>query len=222
MKLAKAQLEDDANKVVVFQFNPDSISFAKSAKWQNKLTQAASDGPVRHFEGTNPISLTLPLLFDDAEEGGSRVANAVQQFSAWMNPTAKSVDSRTPAPAELVFSWGQFKIGASGEFFCHLEKADVNYTMFRPNGVPVRAKVTLTLKSTKTETARQNPTSGGMRAQRRHILQRGDSLGVIASREYGNAGYWRQVADFNGIKDPFSLPIGRQIILPAADELAGA
>ncbi len=43
---------------------------------------------------------------------------------------------------------------------------------------------------------------------------------MISSREYGNAGYWRQIADFNGIKDPFSLPVGRQIILPAADELA--
>ena len=42
MKLAKAQLEDDSNKTVIFQFNPDTISFSKSAKWQNKLTQASS------------------------------------------------------------------------------------------------------------------------------------------------------------------------------------
>jgi nucleoid-associated protein YgaU len=220
MKLAKAQLEDEAGKSIIFQFNPDSISFSKSAEWRTITTQAAAKGPVRQYAGAAPISLTLPLLFDDAEEAGTRVSDAVNLLSSWMNPSEKSLDKGTPAPAELIFSWGQFKIGDSGKFQCHLEKADVNYTMFRPNGVPVRAKVTVTLKSAKKDPARQNPTSGGIRPQRRHVLQRGDRLGVIAAREYGDAGYWRQIADFNGISDPFTLPIGRQILLPAVEELS--
>ncbi len=221
MKLAKARLENREKKsqYVEFQFNPDTIAFTKSAKWREQRTQAGENGPVQQFEGTDAITLSLDLLLDDAEEGTSRVPDAVNLLASWTNPTEASKKDKAPEAPELVFSWGQFKIGQTGDFSCHLMSVNVNFTMFRPNGVPVRAKVKVELKSTKKIAWRQNPTSGGLRPQRRHVLQRGDRLGVIANREYGDAGYWRQIADFNGLQDPFNLPIGRQILLPALDEM---
>ncbi len=220
MKLAKALLEDDDGHYVEFQFNPDTISFTKSAQWRKKRTQAGEDGPVQQFEGTDPIELALDLLIDDTEKAGTEVTDAVNLLASWTNPTEKSLKKKAPAAPELVFSWGQFKIGQAGDFSCHLKSVGVNYTMFRPNGVPVRAKVKVELTSTKKIAWRQNPTSGGIRPQRRHVLQRGDRLGVIASREYGDAGYWRQIADFNGLDDPFNLPIGHHILLPAVEDLS--
>jgi len=218
MKLAKARLKDNEGHHVEFQFNPDNISFTKSAKWREQRTQAGEDGPVKQFEGTDPINLTLDLLIDDAETGKSRVPDDVNLLASWTNPTANSISTGEPEAPELEFEWGKFEIG-TGKFACHLISVAVDFTMFRPDGVPVRAKVKVELASAKKIAWRQNPTSGGIRPQRRHVLQRGDRLGVIASREYGDAGYWRQIADFNGLQDPFNLPIGRQLLLPAMDEL---
>jgi len=219
MHLAKAELRDTESHKVVFQFNPDSISFSKSAAWKEKRTQTGKDGPNQQYEGADPINLSFDVLLDATGPGGGDVSAAVNLMASWTNPTEKSLSTPRPEAPELVFSWGQFKIGQAGDFSCHLKSITVSYTMFRPNGVPIRAKVKVQLVSKRTINWRQNPTSGGTRPHRRHVLQRGDQLGVIASREYGDPGYWRQLADANGIDDPFRLPIGRQIILPAAEEL---
>ena len=51
-------------------------------------------------------------------------------------------------------------------------------------------------------------------------MREGDSLAVIAYREYGNPALWRPLADVNGIDDPMRVRPGRTIFLPTADELA--
>lgn len=220
MLLAKAQLEaDDPKGKVVFQFNPESISLSKSANFKERPTQTANDAPEQQFEGTEGTSLSFDVLLDATGPGGQDVSTAVNLMASWTNPTEKSRSSQKPEPPGLVFSWGQFKVLQAGDFKCHLSSISANYTMFSPSGVPLRAKVKLQLKAKGSTPQRQNPTSGGIRPHRRHVLQRGDSLGVIAAREYGDAGYWRQIAEANGIDDPFRLPAGRQLILPAAEEL---
>lgn len=218
MSLQKAQISDGSSPVV-FQFNPQTISFKTSAKWKENRTSSSEDGPVRQFEGTDPITLKLDLILDAVEAGSSSVAKLANRMASWTNPTPDSAGTNTPTPPELEFSWGDFAIGTSKTFACHMKSVSVTYTMFRPSGEPVRAKVSVELVSKSTVQFGQNPTSGGLRPHRIHLIQRGDQLATIAAREYGSATYWRAVAEYNHIDDPMSLPIGRRILLPALAEL---
>jgi len=70
------------------------------------------------------------------------------------------------------------------------------------------------------KTAGTNPTSGGLHARRSRRLERGDDLAVMATREYGSSAVWRQLAQFNGIDNPFRLPVGREIVLPDRSEFS--
>ena len=50
-------------------------------------------------------------------------------------------------------------------------------------------------------------------------MSSGDTLAVLAWREYGDPAAWRVIAEANGIDDPMRLAHGRELLLPALDEI---
>ena len=46
-----------------------------------------------------------------------------------------------------------------------------------------------------------------------YVAQKGDTLGSIASREYGNAGSWKEVAISNQMDSPDNLKVGDRLVL---------
>jgi nucleoid-associated protein YgaU len=42
----------------------------------------------------------------------------------------------------------------------------------------------------------------------------GDSLALLAWREYGDATAWRAIAEANGIDDPMALVPGTELVVP--------
>ncbi len=47
-----------------------------------------------------------------------------------------------------------------------------------------------------------------------YIVKDGDTLGKIAEKYYGNAGFWEMLADYNHLEDPNALAIGQIITVP--------
>lgn len=201
---------------VQFQFNPETISFTKSANWQETETQSAESAPVRQFGGAGAIELSLKMLLDDTMEGGSSVPDRVNQMARWTNPKEETRETK-PEPAVLVFNWGRFSIGVSRQFECHLKSVAVEYTMFSADGVPLRANCTVQLIGTGSVRWGQNPTSGAPEPMRSTRVQMGDSLPLLAHRHYGSTAHWRRIAAANGIDNPFRLWPGTELILPSAE-----
>jgi nucleoid-associated protein YgaU len=52
-----------------------------------------------------------------------------------------------------------------------------------------------------------------------HRVVTGDTLALLAWREYGDPAAWRDIARANGIDDPMRLAPGTELLLPAAEEL---
>lgn len=205
------------SRKVDFQFNPESIRFTKSASWVEHPTQSGENGPVRQFEGARPIDLSMSVLLDDTDEGGSSVSKRVNQLASWTNPDPNA-KRHQPEPAELGFEWGEFRLGDSTRFVCHLQSVAVEYSLFSSSGAPLRATAAVQLVGTRNIKRGQNPTSGGQDALRSAILVRGDDLAVVAHREYGSTRRWREIAERNRIDNPFRLPTGREIVLPEPAE----
>jgi hypothetical protein len=55
-----------------------------------------------------------------------------------------------------------------------------------------------------------------------YVLQTGDTLAEISAVFYGSTRYWRKILQANPSLDPNSLPVGRQIMIPALNEPASA
>ncbi|MEM7338668.1 MAG: LysM peptidoglycan-binding domain-containing protein [Actinomycetota bacterium] len=211
--LQKAKIVGADGKTVEFQFNPETISFTQAAEFKEQSNIA---GSKRQFVGTKPVELTLKMLLDEVTASGASVADRIADLLAWTTP-ADGEDP--PHPHELKFSWGQLKVAGSSTFKCHCKSVAVEYTLFTPGGVPVRATATVVLAGIPPKKKGQNPTSGGVRPVRSHIVAQGDNLAAVAFAQYGQASAWRSLAELNNIDNPFRPPVGREIILPIGNEL---
>ncbi len=199
-----------------FQFNPKELSLAKSAKWERKTSRGARKaGPVE-FKGAEPSKLTLEMFFDATDRQDGRVVRAVEQLFACCVPTAQSHGKQQGVPPWVIFHWG----GLTG-FLAYVSQVQAKYTLFTAGGLPIRATCQVTLEEISGELPGQNPTSGALAARRVHRVVAGDTLALLAWREYGDPAAWRAIAEANGIDDPMRLRPGADLLLPGPEELSG-
>jgi nucleoid-associated protein YgaU len=221
---AKAFIREVRNPLAMvnFHFNPTSISFSKSAEYKRQPSQGAAGDPNVQFLGTAATALRMQILLDAVEkQPAGSVQSEVEQLLKWTHAETM-LGNPAPSPPELLFTWGALTIDGRHTFTGHLNQVDVTYEMFSRDGRPIRAQVNLTLESVPQVLPRTNPTSGGERARRSHVLRRGEALHSVAFQTYGDAARWRDIARVNGIDNPFRVTPGRELLLPDATDLAGS
>jgi nucleoid-associated protein YgaU len=219
---AKAFLQEVKNPLnrVTFHFNPTTLTFSKAADFKREPSQGAAGDPPVQFRGTQATQLKLQVLLDAVEkQPGGTVLPEVERLMKWTS-AEDDPGTHAPSPAELQFTWGALTINGAHTFTGHLESVDVTYELFARDGRPIRAVVNLTLQSTPQPAARTNPTSGGERTRRSHLVRRGEGLAAVAYAAYGDASRWRDIAVANDIDNPFRLTPGRELLLPDPTELA--
>ncbi|HEY7461212.1 MAG TPA: hypothetical protein VIC59_04995, partial [Gemmatimonadota bacterium] len=100
-------------------------------------------------------------------------------------------------------------------FRCVLESVRQKFTLFSPEGVPLRATLTVSFREYKTlnDQLEQLHLSSPDRTHV-HVLQEGDSLASVAHRYYEKPGQWRHIASWNAIDDPRRLDPGAFLEVP--------
>ncbi|MFG2115324.1 LysM peptidoglycan-binding domain-containing protein [Streptomyces sp. NPDC048718] len=199
---------------IEFQFNPKELSLTKAAAWKRTPAKGAKSAGPPEYQGPQPSKLTVEMFFDAGDTQDNRVVTAVEQLFACCVPTSETRQQQRSSPPWVVFHWG----GLTG-FPGYVSQVQAKYTLFTTSGVPIRAVCQVTMEEISGETPGQNPTSGALTARRTHRVAAGDSLPSLAQREYGDPAAWRVIAEANGIDDPLRLAPGRQLLLPAPDEL---
>ena len=211
-------IPDDGSTPLVVRFNPKELSISKSATWNRPTNKGAKHATKPEFGGVQPQSVQMELFFDDWEGDGDLVAD-IQKLIEWLKPTNNSINqTQKPQPRTLQFNWGA---GPLAGFKGYLKSVSAKYTMFKPDGTPVRATAQIAMEEIPDEPAAQNPTSGAIVGRRTHVVAAGDSLHSVAFREYDDPSLWRGLAVLNGIDDPLRMKPGTRLMLPTADEAAG-
>jgi len=119
------------------------------------------------------------------------------------------LDSDLHAPPIVRFVWDtQVFVGV-------LESLNVTYVLFTAQGVPLRAKLSVSLKEYRPAAVqvKDNPTLSPD-FDKTYVVRRGDTLSSIAAAVYREPAHWREIARANGIKDPRTLAPGRTLTLP--------
>jgi len=119
------------------------------------------------------------------------------------------VESDTHSPPICQFIWG------SVVFRGVMEKVSQRFTMFLDSGIPVRAVLTVQMRSFQTvsEQLQEIPRQSSDRTKQR-VLKQGEQLWMLAAREYEDPGRWREIAIANGIDNPRLVQTGSKVIVP--------
>src|SRR5262249_29477998 len=156
---------------------------------ENNFAQLSAQGrsaPVIQFMHGNQQTLDMELFLDtyEAHKEGSRSLNAagddvrtlVNQATGLMD-----IDPTTHAPPVLIFTW------SSLPFTCVLTRASQRFIMFKSDGTPVRARLTVTFSqySNADLEAKQVKRETADYTKMRVVLQ-GETLATIANETYSN------------------------------------
>ena len=217
-RLTKAELiveiHDSVKKAKQFalemHFNPSSIKVSRSISTSHTSNINGGTTKVRPA-AIKPLTLTLPSLRFDTYENRKSVRTEVIERLEDAMVAAHDKERRF---ALVRLNWGMFcQADRNHEYTFILRGLDVNYTMFLPDGTPVRAEVSLQLEQYLVPGASTNNASRGSDAQTR-VTKLGDSVQAIATEVYGDPRRWREICDANKIDDPMNLTPGRPLLIP--------
>src|SRR5205823_3659782 len=151
-------------------------SIVKSNQW--RFPHVVGKGlPPAQFVGGDARKLSLDLLFDASDSPRRDVRDATNQLFHMMevNEHFGTPNKNNARPPTVEFGWGGVIT-----FKAVCESLTVQFTLFKPNGVPIRAQAKLSLTQIEKVVSGQNPTTRGLAGVGSHVVRDGDSLQSVA------------------------------------------
>jgi len=204
---AKIVNANNSSKSVTCHFNPDTFTLDRTIQWNVETTQG-DDLPRVTFAGGQASDLSMTLLFDTTDTGNDvRSSYSVLLELAQVDASAKNAKTGQGEPPLCRFEWGRFLT-----FTAVITKLSQKFSMFKADGTPVRAEVTVTFKQVEEATRPQNPTTR-TESRKIWIVHEGQTLDWIAYKEYGDPAQWRHIAETNHLANPLDLQPGQVLKL---------
>jgi hypothetical protein len=204
-------------------FNPTEYTLNKGAQIA-EIAIPGLDSPILQFVRGQTETLSLDLFFDSTDSGMDDSAESVTTLTDQFYQLVK-IDGQTHAPPICFFSWGATfpgqrnyaSTGSQGRygFKCLVESVRQRFTLFSPQGVPLRATLTVSLKEYKTlseQIAELNMLSADHTHS--HVVQIGETLAQISSSVYNDPTQWRAIATANSLTNPLDLTPGATLQIP--------
>jgi hypothetical protein len=216
----KSNFSSEVGRFTVY-INPESYSHGYKICWNDVQAQGSPGGSPNFnkipsdtlkfelvFDGTGVIPTKLPGVLPFTGDG---VAAQVDAFKKLVF----SYNGNIHSPNFLKLSWGTLL------FKCRLQSLDISYTLFKPDGTPLRARADATFVgyNDEVELALQAKKSS---PDLTHVVtvKAGETLPLLCYRIYGSSDLYSQVARVNGLVDFRALSVGSQLVFPPLAESA--
>lgn len=225
--LSKAKLKvfkhDGSFDQLVVQYNPSTLTFDKPVRVAD-IAIPGLDSPLKQFVRGETETASIELFFDTTESGTGARATSVTTLTDAFYGLVK-IDPQTHAAPVCAFIWGEKFPGdrlperygnqRRTEFSCIVTSVKQDFTLFSPEGTPLRAVLTLKLDEyvpLQRQIEQLNLQSADH--TRSHVLRNGESLALVAWQYLRDARDWRHLAEANGLDDPRRLVPGRTLTVP--------
>lgn len=198
--------KQEKNKAYTVMLNPNKFSHTYKISYSQTKTlgQMASD---TKFSGIEPESISFDILLDHT--GVIPDSSDVQTQIKKLNNVVYTYNGSRHEPNHVRLLWGSLL------FYGRLKSMSAEYTLFSPEGKPLRAEVKLAFTgfmSTQEEARRANRSSPDM--THTVVFKAGDSLPLLCHRIYNDAGYYTMVAHANDITNFRNIAPGTRIVFP--------
>ncbi len=194
--------------------NPDS--YREDIRIQYNESQAlGTSGASLKYRGTKPQKMQFDFLFDGT---GTLPVSSIGTLAAKVIPVSAQIEwfkrvtldykGNIHSPRYLRIAWGRLN------FKGKLIDLSVQYTLFKPNGVPLRAKATATFQESIEATHRvlkERASSPDLTHVR--TVKAGDTLPLLSHEVYGDPSYYLKIARDNKLTNIRKLVPGEKLLI---------
>jgi len=221
-KISSLDNKDDRSSVkatFTAMFNPNT--YGREVKViTNPQKKPGGESDLRVFNGLGPQSYNFEFLIDGTRAssptlpGGAGLAipgaekifepiKVKKQVDEFMK-VCYEIDGQKHRSNYLLLSWGHLND------VCLLEKADIKFTLFQPDGEPLRARINAVFHKITPETFKLRS------ADLTHArdVSEGDNLPLMSSNIYEDPKYYIQLAKANKLKNFRRLGTGKSLNFP--------
>jgi nucleoid-associated protein YgaU len=196
----------------VANVNPGSYKATYSIDYDRKPA-LGSAGTVAKFNHVPPVQMDFELLFDATGVLAGSPNDVATEINAFLD-IVYNYHGNIHEPYYLKLVWGRLAFGA------RLSSLAIDYTLFKPNGAPLRAKAQTSFISSidaDTLTVEMNPQSPDVTHE--ITVRAGDSLPLLCERVYGDATQYLGIARYNRLPTVLYVPPGTRLTFPPLQEL---
>lgn len=199
--------------------NPAGYSHNYSICYNDDQAQGSSGGSPRFnripsdtvqfelvFDGTGVVPTALPGVIPNLSDG---ITDQIQKLKTLVF----TYNGKIHSPNFLQLAWGTLL------FKCRLTSLEIEYTLFKPDGTPLRARAKASFQGYNDESELElqaNKSSPDLTHVR--TVKAGDTLPLMCYRIYGSSLPYLQVAAVNNLTDFRRLKVGSQIVFPPLDD----
>ncbi|MEO0600356.1 MAG: hypothetical protein AAF211_02915 [Myxococcota bacterium] len=217
-------VETTSDSTFTVQFNPKELRLDDRANYSPD--QGEQSGNRQQFNGRDGAKLSMELIFDTTLGWDSRdddPVNVNEQFVKPLRAFLSLAEAQDPSsdretqscedrPPPVQFVWGPF------EFTGVIDSVNTTFLMFSSQGVPVRARVGLTMTTDRPESTTGNEQTDQTRLLPTLVAQRAGTDVFSAARKAGVSE--QDVLLANGIDDPLGDVDLASVTIPDSSELA--
>ena len=201
----------------VLPINPESYTENLKVEYEKKKGQG-NQGTNPKYTATSPKELKLDFVLDgtgtvEGYEASLKELPVPEQITRFLG-TVYSVNGTIHQPNRLKINWGEHLV-----FDCVLSGVDINYTLFKPDGTPIRAKLSATFLNYIEEEKRVKEQDNNS-PYLTHVfpLRGGETLAYKAYEIYGATNYYLQVARANELTSFRNVQEGRELVFPPIEK----
>lgn len=194
----------------VAMFNPEKYSLKYEID-QDKKKAAGTSPPAPTFAGMKAQEIDLEFVLDGTGAAGvdDNTGDVLEKVDAFLK-VAYLFDGKIHKPLYLRLWWGKAFV-----FDCVLQSADVSYTLFKPSGTPLRARISakfLGFVNDKLRAKKEDRQSPDIT----HIIRvpAKERIDYLCFKTYDDEKYYLDVAANNGLNNFRKLKPASQVIFP--------
>jgi hypothetical protein len=188
-------------------FNPNKYTLKYEIE-QNEKQGAGTSPSAPSFAKMKSQEIDLEFLLDGTGVTGETID--VQKKVDEFLKAAYEFKGDKHKPRYLRIWWGKAFV-----FDCVLKAADINYTLFQPSGIPLRAKIAAKFSGFVNDELREKK-EDKQSPDITHVVEvpPKERIDYLSSKEYEISSYYLQVAQFNNLNSFRKLKPGSLLLFP--------
>ena len=201
MKLTACAVDGDTPKAngksISLLINPSELTLSRKTDYGGCVPMGDT-GSGRKFSRVQPDTLDFSSVFDGSGvvpiPSNLNLPAEVDDQLDLLNDVVYTYNGEEHEPNVVQILWGRLM------FYGRLTTFNIEYTLFLPNGVALRAKATMSFdRFKKPQEASLEANQSSPDLSHAVVVRDGDTLPLLCHRIYGDSSYYVDVARFNGL-----------------------